>query len=316
MTTQSAALVTPEVSKNPPRVRTLDQTQRMWGWIFLSPWIIGFLAFTAFPMIASLYFSFTDFQIGHPIQWVGLKNWINVLADPVTFQSLGVTLRFGLFTVPVSVAAPVLLATLLNSKRLVGKPLLRLLFYAPYVIPAISGIFIWQSFLSGSTGWLDRILRILGVVDPPNWLYNPSYVYTALVMIGLWGVGNAMLITLAGLQGVPTELYEAAHVDGAGPFISWLRITLPMITPVIFYNLVLSVIGVMQYFTIPYVLAQTLRSDPSVNFINYHLYKTAFTFQQMGFGSAIAWFLFLVGLAITLAIFATSRRWVYYASGD
>jgi multiple sugar transport system permease protein len=316
MTSQSAALVTPEVSKKQPRVRTLEQTQRRWGWIFLSPWIIGFLAFTLFPMVASLYFSFTDFQVGKPIQWVGLKNWNDVFNDPITVQSLGITLRFGIFVVPFTLGAALLLATLLNSRLLVGRPFLRVLFYMPYIIPAISVVFIWQSFLNGDTGWLNRLLRAIGIANPPNWISDAQYIYTGLVMIALWGIGNAILTMMAGMQGVPTELYEAAEVDGASYLLRWWRITLPMISPVIFYNLVLSVIAVMQYFTVPYVLSGTARNNAAFNFINLHLYRTAFTYQQMGYASALAWFLFVVALAITVALFATSRRWVYYASGD
>jgi multiple sugar transport system permease protein len=315
MTTQSAAL-TPAKVVEQPRRRTLEQTQRRWGWIFLSPWIFGFLAFTLFPMLASLYFSFTNFQIGKPIEWIGLKNWTDLFTDPITLQSLGVTLRFGLFVVPMTLIIALLLATLLNSRLLVGRPLLRVLFYMPYVIPAISAIFIWQSFLNGDTGWLDRLLRALGFVSPPNWLSDTRYLNTGLVLIALWGIGNTILTLMAGMQGVPTELYEAAEVDGASYLRRWWRITLPMISPVIFYNLVLSVIAVMQYFTIPYVLSGTLRSDSSTNFINLHLYRTAFTYQQMGYASALAWFLFIVALLITIGLFATSRRWVYYASGD
>ena len=186
----------------------------------------------------------------------------------------------------------------------------------PYVIPAISGIFIWQSFLNGATGWLNRILHLIGIVNPPNWLSDPNWVAPALVLISLWGVGNAMLTMMAGMQGIATELYEAAHVDGAGPLTTWRKITLPLVSPVIFYNIILTVIGLMQYFIIPYVLTQNTRADSSTYFINLFLYRTAFQFHEMGYASTLAWFLFIVALAITLFIFATARRWVYYASGD
>lgn len=298
------------------QTRTLEQTQRLWGWIFLSPWIIGFLVFTLFPMLASLYFSFTKFTIGSPIEWIGLTNWAKVFSDPVTLSSLGVTLRFGLIALPVAILFPLLLAAILNSKAVMGKPLLRVLFYMPYMVPAISGIFVWQSFLNGQTGWLNRILRLFGIENPPNWIFDPTWLNSALVMIGLWGAGNAMLTMLASMQGVPTELYEAADIDGAAPHTRFLRITLPMISPVIFYNVVLSVIGLMQYFVVPFILMNAVRADESLRFINVHLYRTAFQFQDMGYGSALAWFLFVIALAFTIAIFATSRRWVYYASGD
>ena len=315
MTTQPASLVSPSTSvKSKPR--TIEQQQRIWGWIFLSPWVIGFLVFTLFPMVASLVFSFTNFSIGNDIKFVGLDNWINLYKDPVTRSSLWVTLRFALISVPIAILFPLGMAALMNSKLLVGKPIFRALFYMPYIVPAISGIFVWQSFLNGQTGYLNRILRLIGIVDPPNWLFDARFLNIALVMIGLWGVGNAMLTMMAGMQGVPTELYEAARVDGANGWTLFRRITLPMISPVILYNLVLTVIGLMQYFTVPYILSNTTRSNPDTNFFNLNLYRTAFQYQQMGFASAQAWFIFIIALILTIGIFATSRRWVYYASGE
>lgn len=296
-----------------PKRQTLEAKQRVWGWIFLSPWIFGFLAFTLFPMVASLLFSFTDFRIGQPITFVGLRNWERLFTDANTANSLAVTFRFALISTPIIIGFPLLLATLLNSKAVFGKPILRVLYYLPYMVPAVSGIFIWQSFLNGQTGWLNRLLRLIGVTEPPNWLFDSRSITFGLVLIGLWGVGNAMLTMLASMQGVPTELYEAADVDGANAFTKWRKITVPMISPVILYNLVLSVIGLMQYFIVPYVLSNTTRSNPETNFFNLNLYRTAFQFGEMGFASAQAWFIFLIALALTVAIFATSNRWVYYS---
>jgi len=303
-----------------PKRLTIEQRQRRWGLLFLSPWIIGFLVFTLFPMIASLYFSFTDFTTNKPFtetNWVGLANWDNLLfKDPSIGASLGVTIRFGMVMLPVSLLFPLALALLLNSKWLIGKPILRVLFYLPFIVPSVAGLFVWKTFLNRDTGWLDIFLRGIGIQNPPDWLFSPAYVSTGLVFIGLWGVGNAMLTMMASMQGVPTELYEAARVDGANPIVLFIRITFPMITPVIFYNLVLTVIGLLQFFDLPYILRTIVRSDESLNFINVNLYITAFTNHNMGYGSAIAWFLFFIGLVITIGLFATSRRWVYYASGD
>ncbi len=316
MTSQSASLSSAPIVQAQPRRRTLQQSQRLWGFIFLSPWIAGFLIFTLFPMLTSLYFSFTNFTIGKEIQWIGLTNWIKLFQDPSTLNSLGVTLRFGLIALPVGILLPLTLASLLNSRWLIARPLFRIFFYMPYIIPAISGVFVWQSFLNGQTGWLNRILRSIGVQNPPNWLFDPIFLNTGLVLIGVWGIGNAMLTMMASMQGVPTELYEAARVDGANPWTLFRKITLPMISPVLFYNLVLGVIGLMQYFTVPYVLSTVTRSNPNTYFINLHLYRTAFQFQDMGYASAIAWFIFILGLGFTVFLFATSRRWVYYTSGD
>jgi len=155
MTTQPASLASMPVNSK-SRPRTLEQQQRVWGWIFLAPWVIGFLAFTLFPMIASLVFSFTDFSIGTDIHFVGLDNWVNLFKDPVTSNSLWVTLRFAIVSVPVGILLPLGMAALLNSKWLLGKPVLRVFFYMPYIVPAISGIFVWQSFLNGQTGYLNQ----------------------------------------------------------------------------------------------------------------------------------------------------------------
>lgn len=297
---------------------TLAEQQRLWGWIFLSPWIFGFIVFTAIPMIASFIFTFTDFNLSNAeIKFVGLRNWQLLFTDPLAMTSLGVTFRFALIAVPVGILLPLLLATLLNSKYLLGKRIWRLLFYMPYMVPLVSGIFIWQSVLNGETGWINRILRLIGIADPPNWLQDENWILFALMLIGTWGIGNAMLTMLATMQGVPTELYEAANVDGANAFTQWRKITLPMISPVIFYNLVLNVIGVMQYFVVPYIITRgTGQPGTSAYFFNMHLYKTAFTYADMGYGATQAWVIFIVALILTILLFASARRWVYYASGD
>ncbi len=301
-----------------PKRRTLQQQQRLWGWIFLSPWIIGFVVFTAAPMLASLIFTFTDFTLSKPgISFIGLRNWQNLFNDPLAIIALSVTFKFALIAVPVGILVPLGLAALLNSKALWGKRLWRSVFYLPYMVPAVSSIFIWRSFLNGQTGWLNRLLNQVGIANPPNWLQDEGWILQAFVLIGLWGVGNAMLTMLATMQGVPTELYEAADVDGASGLTKFLRITLPMISPVIFYNLVLTVIGVMQYFEVPYIATLgTGHPGTSAYFFNMHLYKTAFTYFDMGYGSTLAWLMFIIALALTALLFATSKRWVYYSSGD
>ncbi|MBE2184767.1 MAG: sugar ABC transporter permease [Anaerolineae bacterium] len=297
---------------------SLQRQQRIWGWIFLSPWLIGFVIFTAAPIIASFIFTFTRFNLGDgSVTFVGLDNWKMLFSDPLTLTSLGVTFKFALIAIPFWLIVPILVASLLNSKSVKGKPLLRTLFYLPYIVPAVSAIFIWQSVMNTQAGWINRILRLLGVQDPPAWLQNESWILVAFMIIGLWGIGNAMLTTLATMQGVPTELYEAAEVDGAGPITKWRKITLPMISPVVFYNLVLLSIGVMNYFVVPYIVSRgTGQPGQSTYFFNMHLYKTAFAYGNMGYGATLAWLIFAICLLITIVLFATSRRWVYYSSGD
>lgn len=303
----------------PRREVSIYEQQKRWGWIFLSPWLIGFFIFTFVPIVVSLVFSFTDFYLTRPneIKFVGLNNWIKLFNDPLAINALRVTFGFAILSLPVAIALPVLLASLLNSKYLIGKPFFRLLFYLPYMVPAISGIFIWQAFLNGQTGWLNRLLRLMGVVEPPNWLGHEFWIAPAMVLMGVWGVGNAMLITLATLQGVPQELYDAAKVDGAGAVTAFFKVTLPMISPVIFYNLILSVIGLLQFFVVPYVLTRgTGNPNGAAYFFNMHLYRTAFLFQDMGYGATMAWFIFLIAIGLTVILFTTSRRWVYYAGGE
>lgn len=315
-TIDAAPLAAPQRKE---KVHSLERQQRLWGWIFLSPWIIGFTLFTAAPIVISLGFTFTDFSLAtdRPMSFVGLANWVRLFNDPIALNSLGVTIRFAIIAVPFGIIVPLFMAALLNSKYLWGKSLWRPLYYMPYMVPAISGIFVWQAFLNGQTGWLNRLLREFGVQNPPNWIQDEQWILVAFMLIGVWGVGNAMLTMLATMQGVPNELYDAAEVDGAGASAKFLRITLPMISPVIFYNLVLSVIGLMQYFVVPYVMTRgTGNPNNSAYFFNMHLYKTAFTFFDMGYGATLAWFIFIIAMVLTVILFTTSRRWVYYANGD
>jgi multiple sugar transport system permease protein len=296
----------------------LMRSQCIWGWIFLSPWIIGFLAFTAIPVIASWGFSFTNFQLNKPeeLRFVGLDNYRQLVHDPLLATSLSVTLKYAAIALPIAVILPIVLASLLNSKRLMGKHLFRTLFYMPYIVPLVSAVYIWQGMLNSETGWFNRFLDLFGI-DGPNWIDSVTWIYPALVIISLWGLGNAYLITLAGMQSVPTELYESATVDGAGAWSRFRNITLPMISPVIFYNLILTVVGLFRYFEIPFILKGTTGNPGSSTwFFNMHFYKTTFTFLNMGYGSTLAWLLFLITLAVTLGLFYSARYWVYYASGD
>ena len=197
-----------------PRGTSLQRERRLWGWIFLSPWVIGFVVFTAAPIIASLVFSFTNFNLVNrdATAFIGLGNFKRLFTDPVLKVSLGVTFKFFVLALPLSIILPVLLAALLNSRYLAGKRLFRTLFYMPYVVPVVSAIFIWGGVLNSDSGWLNRALRLVGIPGP-NWLDDVNWIFPALLIIGLWGLGNAYLITLASMQAVPTVYYEPARVD-------------------------------------------------------------------------------------------------------
>jgi multiple sugar transport system permease protein len=269
-------------------------------------------------MLASLGASFTDLVLVRPetTHFVGLDNWARLFSDPLVIKSLLVTGNFLLLAVPISLALPLLMAVMLNSTRLVAKPLFRALFYLPVLIPGVASAVIWQGVLNLHTGWVDLALRGMGLPGP-DWFNDPQMVIPALSFISTWSVGNYMVIMLAGLQGVPTELYDAAKVDGANAFYRFFKISIPMISPVIFYNLVLATIAGFQYFLTAYVIYQnTAGPNNAALFYMMNLYKEAFVYYHMGYASALAWGLFIVGLAVTIALFASARRWVYYAGAD
>ncbi len=312
-------LRTAKVKKKKFGFRGMSKNARreaLYGYAFIAPWIIGFLIFTFIPMIASIIFSVTDLRLdSEVVNFVGLQNYALLFRDRQVWQSIMVTVKFGLVALPVGMILPIFLALLMNSAYLYGKMFFRTLFYFPFVIPFVAAIFIWGAMLNPSTGWINEALRAIGVANPPNWLNDTRWVYPALVILGLWGIGNAMLINLAALQGVPTELYEAAKIDGAGWWRSLWNVTIPMISPVIFYNLLLTVVGLFQYFTVPLVLNQGSGAPAgSTMFYNLYLYKTFFTFQNMAYGATMGWFLFVLIMIVTLVLFWSAKYWVYYAA--
>ncbi|HJR80453.1 MAG TPA: sugar ABC transporter permease [Anaerolineales bacterium] len=294
--------------------------------LFLSPWIFGFLAFTLLPMLATLFFSFLNLRITDGIlstpDFAGLENYRQLFKDPrvwstsTTPGSLWVTIKYGLISLPIGILVPLGIAVLMNNKHLKGQNFFRSMFYMPYIVPFVAAIFIWGGMLNPESGWINRALMYLGVPkqNVPLWANDINWVYPAYVLFGIWGIGNAMLIMLAGLQGVPTELYDAAKVDGANGWQTFWKVTFPMISPVIFYNVVLSIVGLFQYFLVPLVVNQGNGSPGGATyFYNLYLYKTFFTFQNMSYGSTLAWFLFVVILLATIVLFGTAKYWVYYA---
>jgi multiple sugar transport system permease protein len=252
------------------------------------------------------------------IAFVGLENWKRLVTDSNVRMALLVTLRFMAVSIPVAMILPLAFALLINSRRLPAKQLFRTLFYLPFIVPLVAGTMIWQGMLNSQSGWLNRFLEWIGLPGP-NWLQSPDLVVPTLTLIGIWGVGNMMLVFLTGLQNVPTELYEAAKVDGAGAIRSFFAITLPMISPVIFYNLVLAVIaGFQEFLRALIIYSDTNGAGPNNAALFYmvNLYREAFVYFQMGYASALAWALFIVALLVTIGLFAGARRWVYYAGGE
>ena len=297
----------------------MERREAQWGLLFISPWIVGLAIFYAFPIVASLLLTFFDASLTgaeRHFTFIGVDNWIRFFNDPMAWKALGVTVRFTLLTLPVGIFVPLAVALVLNSKALVAPGLFRVLWFLPYVIPFVAGIIGWLGVI-GQNGPLNTLLELFGVKDAPLWTNDPGLIYPALVLMGIWGIGSAIVIYLSGLGGVPTELYEAAMVDGAGWWASLRHITLPMITPVIFYNLILGVAGSLQYFLVPQVLnGGNGNPEGSTLFFNIYLFKSFFTYQDPSYGATLAWVLFLITLGLSLILFGTQKRWVYYAGGD
>lgn len=293
-----------------------------WGLIFISPWLLGFLLFTLVPMVSSLGFSLSDFNPSNPdkITYVGAENWQRALfEDQETIDAVVKTMQFIAVSLPISFGFALILAILMNSKNLLGASLFKTLFYLPTMIPMVATTLIWSGILNAQTGWVNHAIQALTAypaVGPQGilWMDSAQIIYITYSLISLWGVGNTMLIFLAGLQGVPTELYEAAEIDGAGWWVQMRRITLPMITPVIFFNLLMGVIGLLQYFAVPFVLTNgSGYPDGASNFIMVYFFRQSFTYFNMGYGSVLAWIIFIIGLVLTIILFASQKRWVYYA---
>ncbi len=318
MTESTDALRTATRSGRSDRLGRPAIREAFWGFVFVGPWLIGLVLFTAGPMIASLVMSLTNFDLVHPetVRFVGLDNYLRMARDPTIATSLIATLKFAAITIPLTMLASLGFALLLNSPRLMFKGPLRALVYLPMMIPLVASTLVWIGFLNTNTGWLNGLLATVGLPGP-DWINSEAWIYPALSIIGLWAIGNFMIINLAGLQSVPTELYEAARMDGAGFWTSLRRITIPLISPVLLYNLIIAMIGTFQYFTQAYTLTNG-RGDPNnaTLFINLVLYREAFVFNHMGYGAAVAWLLFVIVLALTLVIFWLARGRVYYAGAD
>jgi multiple sugar transport system permease protein len=308
-----------------PKRGRIEREQIKWGLIFLSPWIVGIIIFYLIPFVASFGFSLLSFNLATPeeTQFVGLANWQRALFDdPNVYEAFAVTFIFALIALPMFTVFAVFLAVMLNTKGVRGKAFFRTMFFMPTMIPLVATVLIWTGVFNPQTGWFNLILEnVFGIQavgpDGIRWLASPNLVWPALALIGLWGVGNTMMITLAGLQGVPTEMYEAAEIDGAGWWRQLLNITIPLISPVLFYNVVLGAIAMMQYFLVPFVLnGGTGFPEGRTNFIGIYFFNQAFRFFNMGYGATLAWLIFGVSLILTIVLFGSARYWVYYASEE
>ena len=290
--------------------------ERRWGLLFVSPWLFGLTTLFALPLLVSLALSFTDYEIvdqdGEPTKFVGLDNWTRLFTDRWVRHGAYITLRFAVIAIPLGLIVPLALAYLLTSKRLWGRDFFRAMFYLPTMVPFIAAVIVWRFYLNGQFGWFAKLFGLVGI-DMPDFMNQPETAMIGLWLIGLWGIGNAMIINIAALNGVPKDLYEAATLDGAGKWRLFRDVTIPMISPIIFYNLMLGLVGIGQYFVVPYALSEgTGDPDGAVKFYTLYFYQQTFNFFQGGYGSALAWAMFIVIFALTAALFWSARFWVHY----
>lgn len=298
-----------------PGQRSRQRRETLSGFGFLIPWLIGFFGLTLIPMVYSLYLSFTSYNIFSPPKWIGLDNYIRMFtSDPAFMQSAQITLIYVLVGTPITLAAALIVAMLLNFRDR-GAGFFRSAFYAPSLIGgSVSVAIVWRAMFSGD-GPVDSTLSFFGI-DLGGWIGNPALVLPMMILLAVWQFGATMVIFLAGLKQIPKELYEAAEMDGAGPWHRFRAVTLPMLSPVIFFNLLLGLIGAFQVFASAYIISNGTGGPAGMtNFITLYLYKRGFSDGQMGYAAAIAWVLLIVVAIIAVILFRTQRSWVHYA-GD
>lgn len=292
---------------------SLKRQEAVAGFIYISPWLLGFLAFTAFPFLASFYLSFTDYTVVSQPRFAGFANYVEALSgDDLFWGSLRRTFTYAVVGVPLGILGSLTCALLLNQ-GLKGTTLFRVLFFLPSLTPLVALALLWQWIFQPDFGVLNFLLAKVGI-DGPGWLSSIEWALPSLIIMALWGTvgGGQMVIFLAGLQGVPQELYEAVEIDGGGPWFKFRHVTLPMISPTMFFNLILGVIGALRVFTVAYVSTEGGPAYATWFYI-LHLYTQAFKYFNMGYASALAWIFFIILIAFTYLQVRASRHWVFYA---
>jgi multiple sugar transport system permease protein len=319
---RSAAYVTDQTRPAPfvatlVGVKTLMQARdALWGYVFLLPWLVGLIVFWLGPIIMSFGLSFTEYDAISAPRFIGLDNYAKAFSgDQLFWPSILRTFEYSAVVVPLSLIGSLSLALLLN-RGIRGTYIFRALFFVPSLTPAVALALLWSWLLQPEIGPINDGLKMLGITGPA-WLASQYWALPSIIIINLWASmgGNTMLIFLAGLQGVPQELHEAASLDGAGRWAKFRHITLPMISPTFFFNLVLGVIGALKVFSTAYVATQ---GGPAYAtwFFALHIYQQAFAFFKMGYGSALAWIFVVMLLVFTYFQIVLARRWVYYAGGE
>jgi len=285
------------------------------GLAFISPWLLGFVLLTVYPVGASLYWSFCDYDVLNEPVWVGTLNYSQMFTDSVFWQSLWNTLVYAALSLPLGLGLSLAVAVLLNQ-QVRGMSLFRTLFFLPAMVPMVAVAMIWLWVLNGEYSLLNYALRQVGI-EGPNWLTDPRWVKPALVMMAVWQTGGTMVIFLASLQDVPRPLYESADLDGANPLQKFWHVTVPLISPVIYFNLVMGIIGSLQVFAQPFILFGG-EGGPNRAALLYtvYLFQNAFRDFRLGYASAMAWVLFVIIVVLTWIATRATRRHIYYAGGD
>jgi multiple sugar transport system permease protein len=290
---------------------TQGERRKLWiGLAFISPWIVGFLLLTVYPVCASIFYSFCDYDVLSTPVWVGTMNYRDMATDTAFWKSLYNTLYYAVFSLPLVLIVALLVAVLLNQS-IKGRPLFRAIYFLPSLIPLVAASMCWLWILNGNLGLLNYFLHWFGI-QGPQWLTDEKWTKPSLILMAVWGCGNTMVIYLAALQDVPRSLYESADLDGANALVKFRHITVPMISPVIYFNLIMGIIGSLQVFVQAYVMFGGGGPNRSVLFYTVYLYNNAFDYHQMGYACAMAWILFLIILFLTWVATRSTRRLIYY----
>lgn len=298
---------------------TARKREGLYGWLFAMPWILGFSTFLLYPLLASLYYSFCDYSVLKPPIFNGGHNYAMLFQDELFRKSLVNTFQFAFMALPVGLVVSIAIALLLNNK-VRGLSIYRTIYYLPTLVPAIPMAVLWMYLFNGEKGiiniGLTQLFKVMHLpFTPPNWLGDPSWSKPSLVIMGLWGVGNAVVIYLAGLQDVPQSLYEAAEIDGANAWQKTKNVTLPMISGVIQFNFILGIIGTLQVFDGPYIMFPGGAPDRSTYLYTMYLFDNAFGFQKMGYACAMGWILFAIIFVLTMVAMKLTDKKVELPAG-
>jgi len=290
----------------------MRRREAIWFYIIVSPWVLGFLIFTVGPILSSIYLSLTSWDLFNAPKYIAFGNYERLLTrDPLFWKAVGNTLYYSLISIPLGMVLSVGIAYLLNQP-LRGMTVFRTLFYIPATVPVVASSLLFKWMLAPDAGLINRFLGLFGLKGPA-WLLDPAWVKLSLVLMSLWGVGAGVVLLLAGMRGIPKEFYEAAAIDGANTSQQFFRITLPMLSPVIFFNLIMGLIDGLKTFSQIYIMTSGGPNNASLMIVPY-LFDNAFRFYKMGYASAIAWVLFGLIMIFTVLVFRSSNAWVYYES--